>query len=143
MIVGLLMASLASAEAVENTPIHSSSLLDVPIQSWEEEGTDDEMLQKHAQSQRSIKLAALYTTGAIALGASGYGFYERGLKLEAYDEAVLEYESLEHPGVEAALEETVPYTALAYGGLALGLGLVGGGVVVQVQPTSMSVGFQF
>ena len=142
MIVGLWM-SLASAENVENTPIHASSLLDVPAQSWEEEGTDDEMLQKHAQSQRNIKLTALYTTGVIALGASGYGFYERGLKLEAYDEAVLEYGSLDHPKVEDAFAESVPYTALAYGGLALGLGLVGGGVVVQVQPTSMSVGFQF
>jgi len=138
------MTSLAVAETDNYVPSsRSMSLFDVPKQSWEEESADDEMLQKHAQSQKNIKLITLYTTGIVALGASGYGFMERSSKLEAYDNAVLKYESLDHPEVEAAFDETVPFTALAYSGLALGVGLISGGVVVQIKPTSMSVGFQF
>jgi len=143
MIVGLLMASLASAEAVENTPIHISSLLDVPDQSWEEEGQDEDMLQKHAQTQRNIRMATLYTIGAIGLGVSGYGFYMRNDALTVYDRKVLEFESLTAPEVTHVETFVNRYTAIAYAGLGVGIASISSGLVVQLKPTSMSVGFQF
>lgn len=137
------MSSLVSAQAVECTPTHTSSLLDVPTQSWEEEGQDEDMLQKHAQSQRKIRMATLYTIGAIGLGVSGYGFYMRNDALAVYDQKVLEFESLTAPEVTHVEGFVNRYTGIAYVGLGLGIASITGGVVVQLKPTSMSVGFQF
>ena len=139
MIVGLLMRSLAAGEVNDLTISSSSnSLLDIPAQTWETE-EDDEMLQAHA---KSIQLTTLYTTSAIAFGASGYGFYGRANKMAIYDAQVRRSASLDHPIVKNAWKNTVPYTVLAYGGAALGLGLLSG-AIIQVRPTSISVGFQF
>jgi len=148
MIIGLLCTSLAIADSTVDTAPSTTALsavnwMELPQQSWEAEKEDDTMLQQHAQSQRRIKLMVLYGTAVLALGASGYGFYERGNKLATYDDLVLKHESLTHPEVEEALKEVTPFNLLAYGGLTAGLGVLGGGVAVQLKPTSMSIGFQF
>jgi len=127
--IGLANAwEVTSSPQVSSRLFASSTLYEIPRQSWEtEEDNDQEMVKQHQAQQQKIRQIALYTLGAVGLGASGYGFYKRSNPYQyGYDEG-----------------KYAQYGALAFGGLAVGLGSIGGGVFLQAQPTSINLGFRW